>query len=749
MMNQKLSLFQCLNSTPSRAVGMEEIVRLIRYDNDVKYKTENYRKMASILGKEKADEEVKRRLVPACSVGVLFDGNGRGAANVLGFTGLALVDIDKVDDVDRALAKVKTDSHTVLAYKTISGQGLRAIYRYTVGGRASQPDNSDCDSSVFAGLEARTPTATSWSAAFLKGNRYYAELVGHEYDAQCTDYSRLCGLAHDPDVYVNWEAEPFVITDEEILAANFSPERERGKPRREYAAGTHEVSVDDAWPKVEQALQRKGMVYQSGHHHDYVMHAAFLMNRYGVDLDELLQWAAQEWSDYNTKERESTIRSCYRKTQEHGTWRLNRQGRKAKETSMITLPEIKDWLRQKVEVIYNVVTDISMWRLVNGDDWQQLDERVVCSMRSQMAADTGKRVLKSDVMDVLRSDFACLYHPVREYIEALPAWDGRDRVKELCSHVTAEAVQNGQTTEQAQDLLLWALHKWLVASLATWMSDLTSNHEIFVLIGSQGIYKTTFFRHLLPPQLRMYFWENAHNSFSSKDDHLALAENCLVEIEEIDLQNPRDISELKALATSEKVKERRPYARFREEKHRLASFCGSGNQQRFLSDDTGNRRWLCFKGTHIDDPRTWGIDYDQLYAQLRDELRQGFRYWFDPQEQRIVEQQNQAFRIESDEEQLIRTRLRPPGPEDKITLMNAASICQFVNGGVVGRGLSSRKVSLAMGRLGFKSIHTKAGNFFEVYQIPVNEIQPTLAYVDVTEADRSSLPTMTEGDLPF
>lgn len=58
----------------------------------------------------------------------------------------------------------------------------------------------------------------------------------------------------------------------------------------------------------------RGLVYQSGHHHDYVMHAAFLMNRYGVDLDELLQWASQEWSDYSGKEREATIRSCYRKT---------------------------------------------------------------------------------------------------------------------------------------------------------------------------------------------------------------------------------------------------------------------------------------------------------------------------------------------------------------------------------------------------------------------------------------------------
>ena len=729
MIQQKLSLFQCLTSVPSKAVGLEEVVRLIRYDNGVTAKTENYRRMASVLGKEKADEEVKKKLVPAFSVGVLFDGNGRGAANVLGFTGLALCDIDHVSGegqevrgerndqaLNESFEKATADPHALMVYRTISGDGLRIIYRYV---RDEGP-----------------LTATSWRAAFLKGNTYFAELTGHDYDTQCTDYSRLSGMAHDEEVYVNWEAEAFVVTDEEILEANFDGRGEKGKPRKEYAAGTHAVAVDEAWPRVEQTLARRQMAYQSGHHHDYVMHAAFLFNRYGADQDELLTWAAQEWSDYDTKQREATIRSCYKKTQEHGSWRLNRQGRKQKETSMITLPEIRQWLSQRVEVVYNLVTDQTMFMIKNTADWLQLDERVLCSIRGQIAADTGKRVLKQDVRDVLNSDFSRLSHPVREYVEALPAWDSRDRVKELCSHVSAQEPQYFE----------WTLHKWLVAAVATWMSDLSSNHEIFVLIGAQGIYKTTFFRHLLPPQLRMYFWENAHNSFSSKDDHLALAENCLVEIEEIDLQSPRDISELKALATSEKVKERRPYARFREEKHRLASFCGSGNQERFLSDETGNRRWLCHKVDHIDDPRTWGLDYDQLYAQLRDELRQGFRYWFDPDEQRRVERQNEAFRIESDEEQLIRSRLRRPSAGEKVTLMNSGMICQFLNGGVVGRGLSTRKVGIIMTSLGFRKVHTMQGNFFEVYQIPLDQIQATLAMTDTREGEPSE---PQEGELPF
>ena len=106
MIQQKLSLFQCLTSVPSKAVGLEEVVRLIRYDNGVTAKTENYRRMASVLGKEKADEEVKKKLVPAFSVGVLFDGNGCGAANVLGFTGLALCDIDHIASEELRIYKI-------------------------------------------------------------------------------------------------------------------------------------------------------------------------------------------------------------------------------------------------------------------------------------------------------------------------------------------------------------------------------------------------------------------------------------------------------------------------------------------------------------------------------------------------------------------------------------------------------------------------------------------------------------------
>ena len=269
--------------------------------------------------------------------------------------------------------------------------------------------------------------------------------------------------------------------------------------------------------------------------------------------------------------------------------------------------------------------------------------------------------------------------------------------------------------------------------MGTWLDDSVCNHEVLTFIGPQGIYKTTFFRYLLPPELRAYFWENSHNTFSTKDDHLALAENCFVNIEEVEATGQRELSELKSLITSDTVNERRPYARFREARHRLASFCATGNQQRFLTDDTGNRRWLCFKVKHIDDPRSWDMNYQQLYTQLRDDFLIGFRYWFDSEDEQRVERLNVPFRVESDEEQLILMRLRIPRDGEPGKLMNAAMVCQLLNGGHVGYPLSSRKVSVAMVKMGFETVHTRKGNFFRVFEIPYDQIQSTLS-VDAYDA---------------
>lgn len=727
-MELKVSVFKDLQSYDSRPIRLEEVLWWIQHDESIRNKTELYRNLALTITRDEANKKVKGSMMPAFSVAVLFNGQGKQTTHVTRVTGLSICDIDHVEPsrMDEVRTKIQQDPHTLLFYQTISGEGFRVIYRYSAEG--SPPAN-----------------AVHYRAAYRKGNAYYASLCDIDYDGQCSNITRLSGMAHDPDAYYNPNAEPFPITDDEAAVANLDPSTEPGKRRKESPSGTHQADAESAWALIEPMLSKRNIVYGRGTHHQYVMHAAHLFNRFGTEQSELLEWAAQYWSDYAAHDRDDIIRWVYRNRQhEYGTWRLSKSGR-AKEVSMITLPDIIKYLSShQVEVIYNQITDQTSFRIEQGE-WKLMEDSDICTFRRRMANDTGKRVLKPDVRDMIMSDYARRIHPVRDYVMQLPEWDKHDRVAELAAFVHADPVQDGQSTDEAQTLLLWALHKWLVATVAGWLSDDACNQTIFTLIGPQGIYKTTFFRYLLPPPLRTYYLENSSNSFSSKDDQIALVENCLVEIEEIDMFKDRDNAELKSLSTKITLKIRRPYDKFVMQKHRLASLCATGNQERFLTDETGNRRWLCFRISSIEDPRRWQLDHEQLYAQLRDEYQDGFPYWFDKAEEQRMRQQNEYFRIISDEEQLITQRFRKPRPGELCKRLSAATIAGLISFGRLP--ITSRRVSLAMKELGFRSERNSQGCYYRIVEMTPDESQRTI--FDITQQDDKCNECNEEMQLPF
>ena len=746
MNNLKLSIFKDLQSYESKAVGLDTILWWIKCDQSVKSKTELYRNLAKTITREEANKKVKNSIMPAFSVAVLFNGNGKQTTHVTRVTGLSICDIDHVEGskMEEVRSKILADPHTLLAYRTISGEGLRVIFCYT-----SAPADTSVSSVESVCKFSPPENGILYRAAYKKGNQYYADLCGVKYDGQCSNITRLSGIAHDPEAHFYSDAEPFLITDDEAAAANTAADTERGKRRAEDAVGSHHADVESAWTIIEQMLNKRNIAYGPGTHHHYVMHAAHLFNHFGTPIESLLEWAAQNWNDYDQKQREGIIHWVYQNRQhEHGCWRLNKGGR-LKEVSMITLPDICKWLSvNKVEIIYNQITDQTFYLEDNGE-WHLMEESYICKLRRMMATDTGKRVLKNDLRDMINSDLARRIHPIRDYVKQLPAWDKKDRVAELASFVHVEAVQEKQTPEEAQELMRWALHKWLVATMADWLSDDICNETILTFIGPQGVYKTTFFRFLLPPPLRPYYWENSSNSFSQKDDQIALVENCLVEIEEIDAFKDRDNAELKSLSTKITLKIRRPYDKFVMAKHRLAALCATGNQERFLTDETGNRRWLCFRVSSVDNPRKWEFDYEQLYAQLRDEYYDGFPYWFGKSEEARMKQQNEYFRIISDEEQLIRSRFRKPRPGEPFKFLSSATIAQMISYG--NRNITSRRVSLVMKAIGYRSERNSKGCFYRLYDMDPTEAQREISDLFAKELESPETPQneAVEQGLPF
>lgn len=733
----QVSLFQFPRAYISVQRPFPEILRLIQYDKDVANKTAAFRQTMADMGKQTANEQIKEKLVPAFGVAVTFKGHGHSKSEANGWTGLALCDIDGIHEsieLEATFERLKHDPHSLLVFRSISGQGIKVVYSY------ARENGQKIDD-------------TSWRAAFLMGNEYLSRIANHEYDRQCDDLTRLCGLAHDPLLHVNPNAEPFLIPDDMIVEHNCTHPF-HGQGHKDYAAHSFSVSVEEAWPVVEKMLQERNLIYAPGQHHDFILHAAYLFNRFGAPEEELLTWASQEWGDHSKEERERAIRHKYKDDLKHGSWKLNKKKR-GRENNMVTLPEIRDWLAAHVQVCYNLVTDQMVWRdkattigtteeiPLTSSDWKPLDDMEINTRRHQIALDTGKRVLKNDVESIYKSDFAKKVHPIRQFIDQLPYWDGVDRVAELAAHIHAES---------DPIYLEWTLRKWLVGMVAMWMDDKVQNQTIFTIIGPQGIYKTTFFRHLLPPPLHSYFIENTDNSFAGKDNNLLMAENCLVEIEEVDAIEGKDLSKLKGLVTSDKVKERRPYAKFRETWARLASFCATGNEQHILTDLTGSRRWLCHLVSSIDNPRLWNLDYEQFYAQLRHLYKSGFQYYFSHEEEERVDQMNATFKVNSLEEQLVFTRYRKPKSNEASKLMNASMIAVQILGGRTPTSAMIRKIGSLMHQNNFKSVHKRTGYYYKVVEIPFEQQQSYINMDDDSktgESESSQQPDYEQLDIIF
>ena len=88
----------------------------------------------------------------------------------------------------------------------------------------------------------------------------------------------------------------------------------------------------------------------------------------------------------------------------------------------------------------------------------------------------------------------------------------------------------------------------------------------------------------------------------SKDDLLTITQYALVCCEELDTMRPAELNQLKATVTMTSIDERAAYAYYHEHRKHIASFCGTGNNPQFLSDPTGNRRWLPFEVESIVSP---------------------------------------------------------------------------------------------------------------------------------------------------
>jgi predicted P-loop ATPase len=263
--------------------------------------------------------------------------------------------------------------------------------------------------------------------------------------------------------------------------------------------------------------------------------------------------------------------------------------------------------------------------------------------------------------------------------------------------------------------------------VASWMKDEVVNHTVLVLVGRQGIFKTTWLDKLIPPELRAYSSKLPLSGQISKDDRLRLCENGMLNIDELDAMCGREMNIVKSLLTSTDVNERAAYGRLKERRVRLASFCASTNKREFLTDITGNRRWLPFEVESIQNPFHTIIPYERLYAQAKALVEEGiFSYWFDMEEMEVLEAHNEEFRALENEEELLPILFDIPA-EDKGEFMTTAQISErLVTFGNIKKPMALNRLGMLLGTVGYSKVSRRIGGNktrgWLVYQRDTDEI---------------------------
>ena len=176
---------------------------------------------------------------------------------------------------------------------------------------------------------------------------------------------------------------------------------------------------------------------------------------------------------------------------------------------------------------------------------------------------------KTEIMEFVHSEDVQTYDPIGDYLANLPKWDGQNHIAKLFNRLP------GITSEQQGFLTIW-----LRSVVAHWlqMDQLHGNECVPTLIGAQGCGKTTYFHRLLPPSLRQYYLD--HLNLSNKfDKEMALTNNLLVNLDELDAIRRSQHAALKQTLSKSKVNGRPIYGASQEDRPRYASFVATTNEQ--------------------------------------------------------------------------------------------------------------------------------------------------------------------------
>lgn len=618
--------------------------------------------------KIKQADELKKRLPFYTATG-----NYRGrrlAYDLIRYNPVILIDVDGVADrlVEPTRALIEKGSDVLASFLTPKRHGFK-IFVFLRTAYAEK----------LRGIYLSSPQVTydaleEFHARMYEASRAYIEtLIGLPVDGSGKDISRGFFSSYDPQAYLNAALQEEIPEyDFEILApskeeANGAAKKKTKDIHKEISTecDTGEIIPDSShespqWERMEYkkalATTRRLEKFVEGNRDNFLFNLGNRCFRKGIPEESVCRFVTEEFSDVDM-DLVSPVHNAYRYVSK--TKKAKKKEQEEEKVPMVS--QVMDFLKEHYGIRRNVILDRlefmekgkdKKYRPMRGKDYNS----IFVSM--QMA---GVNCFQNYLRAVIDSDFAEDFNPFEHFFLKLKPWDGKtDFIARLANTVTTE------------DQAFWheSFKRWIVGMVACALKDEVVNQYALIMYSPQGLGKSTWIRHLLPPELQEYYRNGMINP-DNKDDMLLTTTRLIINMEEFEGARMGDISALKRIITQESVTERKVYDMQAEKYVRRASFIASTNNSQCLQDISGNRRFLVSVIKSID--YLSEVDYEGVYSQAIHLMNHGYRYWYEGEEIKDLNARNEEYRMKDPVEENLYVYFRAARPTDYVTRWRPAA----------------------------------------------------------------------------
>ena len=322
--------------------------------------------------------------------------------------------------------------------------------------------------------------------------------------------------------------------------------------------------------------------------------------------------------------------------------------------------------------------------------------------------EVGVKVSVNELDHIINNrDFAADYDPFEEFLQSLPEWHEGDPDYIHDFFVGHMKFGDPESTELYDAMF----HKWFMGMVNLWRGKTEENPIMPVLYGMQHIGKTYYVRHILPPQLASYLFPVNPSSRVDKDFEIAMSETPLMFLDEFSVSNLQKSEAYKYAITASKSYLRDSYDHFREMRTRKASLIAATNNEHFIREAEGDRRYLAVNLVGTVNLTEHPLPYEGAYAQALWMLDHGYTAKPNQQESELISAHNLPFLMPDDVEEALRTFVRMPEVTDNAEAYASGDLLSLLyTKGFHGSRYTTQAIGKDMKAMGFETVRRHGRN---------------------------------------